>query len=283
LAYQVLKLSLEQTGGKQNILLHYENMNKVTIALAGSTTLAVAMLLASPTHAAANGTDILHFMVITAMTNTGVEPGADGAVVASQKKQGHADNQKLDIAVTGLGTNTTYELVAAIDTDTNLTDITPFVTNDKGDAILEYRSLGNGHGGGKNTSELPASLDPVSLIRAVDIFDTNAQEVLTADLSMPDKLHYLIKRNLGTNDVKASLLIEATTKKTHFRLLSTGLTPNTDYLLAFNGDVVETNSSSSSGKLDIHKLTETPPFILDVRSVELWDTSSNVVLQTELP
>jgi hypothetical protein len=123
----------------------------------------------------------------------------------------------------------------------------------------------------------------VSLIRELDIVNSNLQAVLTADLSAPDRLQYLIKRNMSTNGIRASLMVEANTTHTHFRLLSTGLTPNTDYVLAFNGEGVQTNISGPKGRLDIHTLVETPPFILDVRSVELWDTSSNVVLQTHLP
>ena len=260
-----------------------KTLNKTTIGFAGSATLALALFLGSPAQATAGGTDILHFTVITGMTNNGVEPGADGAVVATQKKQGKANNQSLSIAVKDLTANTPYELVVAFDNDTNIVDITPFTTDAKGNAILEYVSRGNGHGGGKYSEALPDSLNPVSLIREVDIADTNLQAVLTADLSSPDRLQYLVKRDLSTNDVNSSLLIEANGRKTHFRLLSTGLTPNTDYQLVFNGKIVQTNKSNGKGRLDIHALTDTPPYILDVRSVELWDGSSNVVLQTELP
>ncbi len=259
-----------------------KTFNKSTVALAGSAIIAVAMFLASPARVFA-GTDILHFTVIKAMTDNGVETNADGAVVASQKEQGKANNQKLSIAVKGLSANTPYELFATIDNDTNVTDITPFMTDANGEAILEYSSLGKGHGGGKKSDPLPTSLNPVSLIREVDIVNSNAQAVLTADLSMPDKLQYLIKRDLSGGGIKASLKIEANSNKTKFRLLSTGLTPDTDYMLAFNGEVVQTNTSSSNGKLNIDTLTETPPAILDVRSVELWDISSNVVLHAELP
>jgi hypothetical protein len=257
--------------------------NTTASALAGSATLALAMLFASPTRAAAGGTDILHFMAVKIMTDTGVEPGAGGAVVASQKKQGNANNQQLHILMTGLGTNESYELVAAIDADTNQMDITSFLTDARGNAYLQYSSLGNGHGGGKHTSALPANLDPVSLIRNVEIINSNNDVVLTADLSMPDKLQYLVKKSLSNGDVTASLEIKATTRSTRFRLQSTGLTPNTDYLLVFNDEVMQTNSSSSTGRLDIHTLAETPSAILDVRSVELRDASNNVVLQTGLP
>ncbi len=259
--------------------------NAARFALKSSITLtmAMAMFLASARNVAANGTDILHFSVIKTMTDNGIETNAGGVVVATQKEQGNANNQTLSIALTGLSENTPYELFAAIDNDTNVTDIMEFTTDNKGEATLTYRSLGNGKGGGKKNGPLPASLNPVSLIREVDIVNSNAQAVLTADLSTPDKLQYLVKRNLGSDGIKASLQIQANSNRTQFRLTSTGLATNTDYLLAFNGEVVQTNTSSSKGRLNINTLTETPPAILDVRSVELWDTSSNIVLQTELP
>jgi len=47
--------------------------------------------------------------------------------------------------------------------------------------------------------------------------------------------------------------------------------------------VVQTNNSSAKGRLDIRSLVATPPAILDVLSVDLWDSSSNVVLHTDLP
>jgi len=263
--------------------MNTKTLKQRTVALAGSTAVSLAVLFASPMPVAAGGTDILHFTVASSMTNNGVEPGADGTVVASQKKQGHANNQKLTIAVTGLATNTPYELIAAIDSDTNATDIGPFTTDAGGNAMLRFASLGNGHGGGKNSSPLPDGLNPVSLIRAVDIVNSNAQAVLTADLSTPDRLQYLIKRSLTNGGVKATLMVHATTSQTQFRLFSTGLTTNTDYLLAFNDEVVQTNNSGPKGRLVIGALTDTPPYILDVRSVSLLDTSSNIVLQTELP
>jgi hypothetical protein len=245
--------------------------------------LAAALFFNATAGAGQFGTDILHFTDITVMTNNGVEPGADGMVAASQKRQGRADNQKLTIGVKDLAANTTYELVAAFDNDTNFVDVASFTTDGDGDAILHYSDLGNGHGGGRNALPLPTNAIPVSLIREVDIVNTNLQIVLSADLTMPDHLQYLIKRNLSTNGVKALLTIEATARHTHFRLSATGLATNNDYLLSFNSEVVQTNTSGPRGRLDIHSLAETPPFILDVRSVALWDSSSNVVLQTTLP
>jgi hypothetical protein len=245
--------------------------------------LATAAILPATAFAAPGGTDITHFTVQTGMTNNGVEPDAKGMVSASQKTQGHADNETLTIALSGLSTNMTYELVAMYDSDTNAVDVGPFTPDKNGKAQFDYRRLGNGHGGGKKSLPLPDGITPVSLIRELDVVNTNMQVVLSADLSDPDRLQYLIKRNLSNGDVRGSLMIEANSNHTHFRLLSTGLTPNADYWLAFNGEVVQTNTASANGRLDIHTIADTPPFILDVRTVELWDTSTNLVLEADIP
>lgn len=254
-----------------------------TLLMTGPVTLALATFLTVSDRANAGGTDILHLSEVAFMTNSNIEPNADGVVMFSQKAQGKSNNQKLSVALKGLIADNTYELVAIYDTDTNVVDVGPFTTDAKGKAVLYFTSLGKGHGGGKHSSPLPGSLDPLSLVRELDIVDTNMQVVLTADLVSPSKLQYLVKRNLSAQGIKASLLIHDNGKKTQFRLFSTGLDANTDYLLVLNDEVVQTNQSDSKGKLKIRNLNDTPPNILDVRSVALWDTSSNVVLQTELP
>jgi hypothetical protein len=177
----------------------------------------------------------------------------------------------------------TYELVAMYDNDTNVVDVSSFTPDSKGKAQFDFTSKGNGHGGGKKSQSLPDNINPVSLIRELDVVNTNMQVVLSADLTDPDRLQYLIKRNLSNGDVRGSLMVQANQQQTHFRFSATGLAPNTDYWLAFNGEVVQTNTASSNGKLDIHTLTDTPPFILDVRTVELWDTSTNLVLEADIP
>jgi hypothetical protein len=239
------------------ILMKISTYLKITSA--GSAALAAALFLTTPSGAIAGGTDILHFTDFVSMTNNGVEPDAAGMVLASQKTQGHANNQKLTIAVMGLATNTPYELVVTYDADTNMVDVGTFTTDNKGKASFNYTSLGNGHGGGHKSIPLPGSVNPVSLIREVGIVDTNLQAVLTADLTDPDKLEYLVKRDLSHADIKADLFIQATTKKTQFRLTSSGLAPSTDYLLAFNGEIVQTNTTSANGKLNINSLVDTPP------------------------
>lgn len=229
------------------------------------------------------GTDILHFLDRTTLTNEGVETNAGGKVYADQNEQGRANNQRLDIFVGGLETNTTYQLLTLFNDDTNLTWATNFSTDAKGKAALQYRSLGRGKGLGKGKSALPAALNPISEIRELYVFNSSTQAVLSADLTDPDRLQYLIKRNLSTNGVAAELFLKATARKTQFRLLAFGLAPTNDYRLVLNGDVTQTTTTDARGKLMIKSLAQNPTNILDLQSVELWDNSSNVVLSTQLP
>jgi hypothetical protein len=253
-------------------------MNMKLVLVAGVAGLAVTPLLAKP-HAG-HGTDILHFTIRETMTNEGIETNATGTVQASQAKQGNADNQKLDVIASGLTASTPYSLFVVTTDNTNLTDVADFSTDANGKVALHFRSLGNGHGGGHNKLALP--VDSVSHLLELDIVNTNAQIVLSADATSPQSLQYLIKRDISTNAVSASLRIHGTTSTTQFELDASGLVATTDYLLVFNGTPVQTNTSDANGSLKITS-APTPTNILDLQSVALWDTSSNVVVTTTLP
>ena len=246
------------------------------------------------------GTDILHLFLKTSMNNEGVETNASGKVDASQNQQGNANVQRLEISLKGLTTNATYRLTALLDDDTNQTDVAEFTTDSDGKAKLRYHSMmnnknkqhggngngngnGNGHGKGKGKGPLPAALDPISDVRELSVFNSSTQAVLTADLTDPDKFIYLVKRDLGTTNVDATLRIFASTRKAHFHLTASGLEPAADYLLVLNGEVVETNTSGTNGVLKVSSSIEPPSDILDLHSLALWDTFSNVVVSTELP
>jgi hypothetical protein len=253
--------------------------NMKLVLVAGVAALAVTPLLAKP-HGG-HGTDILHFTIHEAMTNDGVETNATGTVQASQAEQGNANNQKLDVLASGLMPGTDYKLFASTTETNTLTDVADFTTDAKGKAALHFTSLGNGHGGGKKS--LPLPVDSVSQLLELDIFNTNAQAVLTGDIRNPQSLKYLIKRDISnTNGVSASLQIKSTQSKTQFDLTASGLAASTGYLLVFNGTPAQTNTSDAKGNLKITS-APTPANILDLQSVALWDTSSNVVVSTTLP
>jgi len=164
-----------------------------------------------------HGTDILHLSIRKAMSNEGVLADAAGQISLKDNVQGNANHQELDIIVKGLETNSTYQLLALVNDDTNLTQVSSFDTDAAGKAALLYWQFGNGHGLGHGRTALPAALNPVSLVRAISIYNDSTQAVLSADLSSADSLQYLMKRDLSTDSVEASLRIKATTSQTQFR------------------------------------------------------------------
>lgn len=249
-----------------------------------------------------HGTDILHLSLRTAMinvaaTNGAVETNATGTVCASQDQQGNADVQKLKISVQDLETNAVYELLALVDDQTNLISVTNFTADANGNADLSYFDNGNqerhghghGHGHGHNKggkqagpSGLPAVLNPISQIEQLAIYNSSTQAVLTADLTMPDQFQYLVKRDLSTNSFEASLCIKANNQQTRFLLSACGLSTNSNYFLVLNGGIAETNTTDANGCVSFNSLPS-GTLVLQVRDLELWDASNNVVLSTTLP
>lgn len=258
-------------------------MHKRTVfSLAAISALAAATLLADPGGSShKHGTDILHLFSHTAMTNNGVVTNASGSVEARQNEQGNANNQELDIRAKGLDTNTTYQLLAVVDDNSNATQVANFTTDAHGRVALLYRQFGQGHGLGHGRTPLPAALNPVSGVHELTIANSSTQAVLTVDLTMPNRLEYLIKRDISSNSIDASLRIEATTKHAQLRLLASGLMPTNNYFLVLNGGIVDTNTSNAKGRLDI-RIAPTGN-ILDLQSVSLWDSASNVLVSTTLP
>jgi hypothetical protein len=260
-------------------MLHTSIFLRIGLALVAAAT-GFATATAAPNT---GGTDILHFFDHVTFTNNGVITNATGRLDARQNEQGHANNETLEISVRNLHTNTPYSLLVSAVDNTNLTSVTDFITDSRGQANLLFRKLGNGKAVGKGKLSLPAALDPVSTVRTVAIVNGNTQAVLTADLTAPDRLQYLIKRDLSTTSVAASLRIQATVAQTQFRLRASGLPATNDFLLVLNGGIVQTNATDARGRLDIRSLLAVPTDILDLRTVELWNTSSNVVVSTTLP
>jgi hypothetical protein len=264
---------------------------KLIGSIIGITVLTMTGLLAKPHGGGSNGTDILHLSIRNTMANEGIEPSASGNVVLSQNIQGNANKQTLTISLNGLTADTAYELLAANGNDTNLIDVTQFTTDGSGSAILKYNAnAGKGKGKG---GPLPDGLNPLRDVRtiAIGILTTNVVVVITnvttnvvlsADMTTADKLQYLVKRDISSVDVPASLRIKATQDNAQFRLSASNLAPTTEYFVAVN-DVPQASSvTDANGQFDI---SATPPGadILTVHSVALWDSSSNVVVFTTLP
>jgi len=250
---------------------------KLTQIIPKTLALAAITMLAHPTEG--RGTDILHFSTRTGMTNEGIPTEASGRVNGNLKSQGNAHHQNLDITARGLDKNHNYKIFVLIGNDHDLTQVGEFTSDAHGRGLVRFRDQGDG----RKILPLFGVLDPVTDIRSLSIFNSNRQAVLTADLASPDKLQYLVKRDLSTPSVGATLRIQSNGNKTQFKLTAAGLSPTTDYRLFLNGGVVQTNATDANGRLRIDSLLETPSDILDLRSLSLRDSVNNVLIRTTLP
>ncbi|HXI84535.1 MAG TPA: ice-binding family protein [Verrucomicrobiae bacterium] len=227
------------------------------------------------------GTSILHFNFTSVMTNSGVEPDASGNVTGKLSQQGNANNQQLKISLANLSPSTTYQLDAFIGDDTNSTSVAEFTTDSKGAFKVTYVKKATGNPS-PSQHPLPDALNPLRNVRELDIVNSSTQTVLQADLTDPNKLQYLVKRDLdNTGFIPAavgSLQIKATTTSTQFQLTASGLTPSTDYVLTINGNAAQTNSTDSSGNLKLTALPPGAPNVLDIHALALTDLDGNLIL-----
>jgi len=244
--------------------------------LLGTVATTLLALASTATTSLAAGTDILHF---SDRANFSGDGGASGTVFARENKQGKADNQSVSISLKGLDTNAPYTLLISTVDDTNLVSATDFTTDKRGKASLTLKKTGKGN----NKNALPDVMQPVAELRSFAVVNADTQTVATADLTAPTQLQYQIKRDLSTNDITATLRIQATTKKTKLRVSARGLPAASDFSLVLNDAVAATDTTDSHGKLEMATELVNPNDILDLRSVVVMDTSSNVVLSTTLP
>ena len=220
--------------------------------------------------------DLVHFISQADMVNTGVEPNASGKINVTLNDQGNADKQQLKIAVSKLNPNTSYELFAFIGDDTNATDIAGFTTDKKGAFTIAYMKKSQGKANPKGPV-LPVALDPMCNVREMDIVNGNTNAVLTAVLSNPDKGQYRVKGYMHPVGfipaATGSFQISANAKVTRFQLKASGLTPNTDYSLAFNGVLAQTYTSDKKGRLTVNSLPTNAPSVLEIQTVALTAVS----------
>jgi len=255
------------------------NVWRLTIGLA-------AVVLLSPHAAVAKqgGTDSEHFLSKSDMVNTGVEPAAKGKIDIQLNSQGNSSKQQVKLTLSKLHANTDYRLMAFVGDDTNATDIAGFTTSKSGAFNLAYQQTGQGNSG-NSKKHFPDALDPLCNIRELDIVDGNTNAVLSAVLADPDKGKYSVKNSMHSvgslPGAKASLRIEANGNDTKFQLKASGLAPNTDYSLAFNGEMIQTYTSDNKGALTVNSLPVNAPGALEIQTVALIDLlSTNLVLIT---
>ncbi|TAL06814.1 MAG: hypothetical protein EPO07_01260 [Verrucomicrobia bacterium] len=259
--------------------------------LIGAATVAIILTLTSviarpPAHPPRWGTDILHWFVFKKFNNEDTNSTASASVDLKQNAQGKANNQRIDFRVRSLQTNAPFQLWALVGDDTNYVHVADFTSDRKGNARLDIMKVGssNGKGPGRGKLALPAAIDPISNLRALAVGNVNTQAVLTADLTVPDKLEYLIKRRLSnTNGVVGHLFLGATTRKARFELLVWGLAATNTYHLALNDEIAATVTATTNGFASFNTLPSGPTNILDLHTLAVWDSASNSVISTHLP
>jgi hypothetical protein len=233
------------------------------------------------------GTSILHYGVNVAMSANGENTNAVGHVHMRQNKQGHAHNQRFRVHVANLETNATYLLWADLEGQAALVFVSSFETGTNGAATVRYRYNGSSRGHGNGVNTMPEILRPVTGVRGVLITDVNTQAVLVADVTMPNTWHYLVKRPL-TNDgvdpnARGGFRLHSNTNLSRFWLHAERLRHSTDYYLAFNGVVSQTNVTTTTGELNISTSLELPVEALEIRTLNVLDQNGASVLSAALP
>ncbi|HXT11683.1 MAG TPA: hypothetical protein VN873_08970 [Candidatus Angelobacter sp.] len=256
-----------------------------TVLVAGAALLMAPSLFAK--HGGGRqGTDVLHFAIKESFTNDTAssgsdETGAKGTVTLNQAEQGSANKETMKIVITGLDPNTDYSLDAITSDNPSSTDVQDFTSDGKGHASLSFSNSGKGK---KNIDLGGTDLDPVSHVLELDVVRVdNGLAVLTADLTNPSSLKYLVKRDISSDTTPASLSISSSRSRTSFRLTASGLDASTDYDLVFNGSTHQTVTTDANGNLTVTSVT-LPDNILDLNSVALMDAAdTTTIVSTTLP
>jgi hypothetical protein len=259
--------------------------NKNLIAIA---TAAILMLGAFRFVIAKNGggTSILHFMARASMTATESDSDATCEVRIKRNQQGNADNQRLEISAAKLEASSSYQIWAYVAGAIEPQYVADVATDSNGVVSVKYSAKGQGKGKGPGQS-LPAGLNPVSDILALQIANASTQAVLTVDVTNPSFLQYLIKRSLSNDAVELGaegwMRIKATHDFVQLRVRAKGLTPSATYFLAVNDIIADSYVSDANGQLDINGFPAGVPAVLDIAGVAILNYSSNSVLSAQLP
>lgn len=230
------------------------------------------------------------------MTNEGIVTNASGQARIDWHQQGNANHQDLQVNVRGLDAQTSYELGALMNDDTNLTSVVTFTTDADGKACINLEDKGqsnHGHGHGHayglykhghGKGQLPAAVEPVGQIHQLFVLDdTGTNVVLSADFTTATCFQYLVKRNISSDTVNAQLWIIASPHMAQVRLCASGLTSGSDYTLMLNDTAAQTQTADDHGRVSIRTSLQNPADILSVSSVSLVDAGTNVVVSTTLP
>jgi hypothetical protein len=227
------------------------------------------------------GTSVLHYMTRNALTTTSnALENTAGSLRLQDNVQGKSAKQTLDLSLTGLEANAAYTLLAVVGDAVDAVPVGTFSTDSKGAARVSYSGKGK-------KAPLPASLDPLTDLRAISIENASTQSVAFAWIDTAESFQYLVKRNLTPADTatteSGSVSLKSNGSTVNFRLIAGGLVASNNYSLALNSNVVSTASADGDGGLTLTEWPVTAPAILDLRLLQLLDGSSNAVLSLDLP
>jgi hypothetical protein len=254
------------------------------LAIAGNTTPAGAQGNGLP-----NGTDVVHFLYRTAM-DPQEDAIATGRVETRFQQQGSSTIQALDVFLSNLEPQGTYHLFAWTDVEDQFEPlyVTNVTANARGLGSLRFLNRGESNKPlGRGRLALPDGLNPVSSIGQLIVTDSSTQAVLTASFDANGKLQYLVKKHMENEgldeDADAVLRVKVNTQSCQTRLVAVNLDPSTDYLLAVDGWPCKQLTTTSTGKLVDTQMFGNPMQMLDVDTIEIWNTSSNAVLSFVMP
>lgn len=250
-------------------------------AVAGVAALAATTLYAR--SSSSQGTEIIHYSAKVLMTNTQADPAtpnASGSVQVTEAIQGNADKETLTVTAKELTQSAGYSVAATVSGSS--TNIGTATSDKRGSLKATFSNSGRG----KNNIGAPPT--PLTSVTEVDVINSTNQTVLIADMTAPLTLQYMVRKNVvDTNSgVAAGLTVSANTRSALFGLNVSGLNGGADYLLLFNGKVVQTNTATARGGLRfISPLTTTNGMVtpFQLQSVALEDTNSTTVISTTIP
>jgi hypothetical protein len=226
------------------------------------------------------GTSVMHYMTRNELKAPDGSGPVLGTVRLQSNEQGHSAKEMLDIRLTGLEANAAFRLLAVMGDDTNAFVAGEFSTDNDGRAKLSFKSKG-----GK--SPIPDSLSPLTDLRALGIENAATQTVAHTWIADSANFQYLVKRNLTPEDTNGtaagSISLGANPNQIRFRLLAGGLGTNDSYHLALNGESKMVVQPDADGRIEIQTWPVDAPPVLELRSLAIWDSGSNVVLRTSLP
>jgi len=234
------------------------------------------------------GTDILHYFVRDSFTNTGVETSASAVVTFSQRRQGKSDQCHFLLLLRKLAPTNTYTLLSSGGAETNFTEVVQFQTDARGSAVLSYKELSNGNGQGRGAvngfKPFPAGISNLTSLTGLAVANASTQVVLSADLTVPDRLQYFVKKQMESPYGAGGLVqIWSTARRGFLSLQALNLMRTNPFHLALNGVIVTDFVSDAKGRWRHHASVTPLASPLNLKTIELVGTNLVSVLWTELP